>query len=73
MNWYDVNEHGQYVLNNVDGNFALREEVEPILNNTGSPKLPPCKTCAAGKFCYVGVEPDTYMCYDAWRQLRASA
>jgi len=38
---------------------------------TGIPKLPPCSCCYAGKFCHVGIIPDTYMCYDAWRQLRA--
>jgi len=40
---------------------------------TGIPKLPPCSCCYAGKFCNVGIIPDTYMCYDAWRQLRAGA
>jgi len=38
---------------------------------TGIPKLPPCSCCYAGKFCHVGIIPDTYMCYDAWRKLRA--
>ena len=33
MNWYDVDEHGRYIKNNIDGCFALRYDVEPFLNN----------------------------------------
>lgn len=40
-------------------------------HNTGSPKLPPCEKCLAAKFCYAYVKPDSHMCYEAWRQLRA--
>lgn len=49
------------------------EELSTTSTNTGSPKFTPCSICAAGKFCHAGIEQDTYMCYDAWRQLRAGA
>jgi len=56
--------------------YVKYKDVEPYIMETattGIPKLPPCSCCYAGKFCHVGIIPDTYMCYDAWRQLRAGA
>jgi hypothetical protein len=56
-------------------NAALEAKVIALsaASNTGSPKLPPCGSCGARDYCLTNAKPDSTQCYDAWRQLRASA